>query len=101
VKGVGSNLNPEPNIMNRILILAAAAAAFALPASAQSIHISTVGKTPEQIRAEVVRAANKLCAVETYGASFPLDEMRACVDATVRTTLAQSSDPKVKLAANR
>jgi hypothetical protein len=101
VKGVGSNLNPEPNIMNRMLILAAAAAAIALPASAQSIHISTVGKTPEQIRAEVVKAARKLCAVETYGASFPIDEMRACVDATTRATLAQANDPKVRLAANR
>jgi hypothetical protein len=101
VKGVGSNLNPEPNTMNRILILAAAAAAIALPASAQSIHISTVGKTPEQIRAEVFKAASKLCAVETYGASFPIDEMRACVDATMRATLAQASDPKVRLAANR
>ena len=58
------------------------------------------GKTPEQVRAEVFKAATQLCVVETYGASFPIDEMRACVDATVRATLAQSADPKVKLAAN-
>ena len=106
MKGVGSNLNPEPNTMNRILILAAAAALIGLPASAQSssaqsIHISTVGKSPEQVRAEVFKAANRLCATETYGASFPVDEMRACVDATTRATLAQATDPKVKLAANR
>jgi hypothetical protein len=86
--------------MPRILILAAAAAAIALPAAAQSVHISTVGKTPEQVRVEVFKAAHKLCAVETYGASFPLDEMRACVDSTVRATLAQSADEKIKLAAN-
>jgi len=85
-------------IMTRILILAAAAAVIALPAAAQSIRISTVGKTPEQVQAEVSKAARKLCAVETYGASFPVDEMRACVAATVRATLAQSADPKIKLA---
>jgi ABC-type proline/glycine betaine transport system substrate-binding protein len=87
--------------MTRMLILAAAAAALALPASAQSIRISTAGKTPEQVRTEVVKAASKLCALETYGASFPIDEMRACVAATTRSTLAQAADPKVRLAANR
>ena len=82
--------------MNRIAILAAAAAVIALPAAAQSIRISTVGKTPEQVQAEVFKAANKLCAIETYGASFPVDEMRACVAATVRATLAQSQDPNLQ-----
>ena len=84
--------------MNRIVILAAAAALIALPASAQSIRISTAGKSAEQIRTEVYKAANRLCAHETYGASFPVDEMRACVAQTVRVTLAQSSDPQLKLA---
>ena len=84
--------------MNRIVILAAATALIALPASAQSIRISTAGKSPEQVRTEVFKAASKLCAHEVYGASFPIDEMRACVSQTVRVTLAQSSDPQVKLA---
>jgi hypothetical protein len=84
--------------MNRIVILAAAAALIALPASAESIRVSTAGKSPEQIRGEVVKAATRLCARETFGASFPLDEKRACVDYTVRTTLAQSNDPQLKLA---
>jgi hypothetical protein len=75
-----------------MLILAAAAAAIALPASAQSIRISTAGKTPEQVRAEVVKAATKICEVATYGVSFPLDEMRACVDQTTRASLAQTAD---------
>jgi hypothetical protein len=80
-----------------MLILAAAAALVGLPASAQSIHISTAGKTPDQVRTEVVKAANWLCAVQTYGASFPADEMRACVDSTVRAAL-RDADPKLKLA---
>jgi hypothetical protein len=85
--------------MNRIAILAAAAAMLvALPASAQSIHISTADKSPEQVRKEVFKAANKLCNNETIGATFLVEEMRACVDATVRATYAQASDQKVKLA---
>jgi hypothetical protein len=98
VKGVGSNLNPEPNIMTRIVILAAAAALIALPASAESIRIPTAGKSPEQIRTEVFKAATKLCWQEVVGATFVLDEMRACVDSTTRAALAQAADPKLKLA---
>jgi hypothetical protein len=98
VKGVGSNLNPESKTMNRIAILAAAAALIALPASAQSIHISTVGKSPEQVRAEVAKAAHKLCAKETFGATFWAAEMRACVASTTRATFAQASDPQLKFA---
>jgi hypothetical protein len=85
--------------MIRLITLAAAAALVALPASAQSIRISTAGKSVEQIRLEVFKAATTLCARETVGASFPADEMRACVKGTVRTTLAQSSDPALQLAA--
>jgi hypothetical protein len=85
--------------MIRLITLAAAAALVALPASAQSIRISTAGKSVEQVRLEVFKAAKSLCARETVGASFPADEMRACVKGTVRTTLAQSSNPALQLAA--
>jgi hypothetical protein len=86
--------------MIRFITLAAAAALVALPASAQSpsIHISTAGKSVEQVRAEVFKAARRLCANETVGATFPAEEMRACLKNTMRTTFAQSSDPALKLA---
>jgi len=84
--------------MNRIVILAAAAALIALPASAESIRISTVGKSPEQVRNEVFKAAYRLCAFETIGATFRVDEMRACVDATTRATFAQAPELKLKFA---
>ena len=84
--------------MIRLITVAAAAALVALPASAQSIRVSTAGKSVEQIRLEVLKAAKSLCARETVGASFPVDEMRACVKGTVRTTLAQSSDPALQFA---
>ena len=85
--------------MNRIVILAAAAAALiALPASTETIRVSTAGKTPQQVRAEVFQAARKLCQDEVPGYAYRIDAARACIDNTVRVTLAQSSDPDVRLA---
>ena len=84
--------------MIRIVSLAAAAALIALPASAQSIRISTSGKSVEQVRMEVAKAAKSLCAHATVGASFPVDEMRACVKNTMRATFAQSDNPALRLA---
>jgi len=98
VKGVVINLNPDTKHMNRIVILAAATALIALPASAQSIHISTAGKSAEQVRAEVFSAATKLCWREVNGASFLIYEQRACVDDTVKKALASATDPQVRLA---
>ena len=87
--------------MNRIVILAAAAATLlAAPAyAADSIRISTAGKSPDQLRAEVFNAARRLCASDIVGSSFPLDEMRACVTHTVSSTMAQLQDPALKVAA--
>ncbi|MFC3069459.1 hypothetical protein [Phenylobacterium soli] len=73
-----------------MLPMAAAAALLATSANAQSIRISTQGKTADQIRAEVVKAAESLCWRETVGASFPVDARRLCVDATVKATFAQA-----------
>ena len=84
--------------MNRIVILAAAAALIALPASAESIRISTVGKSPEQVRAEVVKAASKLCWMETLTATFRADEARACIASTTRATFAQAPELNLRYA---
>ena len=99
VKGVGLNLNPEPKTMIRLITLAAAAALIALPANAEdSIRISTHGKTPDQVKAEVYKAAETLCARETAVATFQYYEMRACVAGTVRKTLAQEGFQVLQLA---
>lgn len=84
--------------MNRIAILAAAAALIALPASAQSIHVSTDGKSAQQVRAEVFQAARKLCQEEVAGYAYRTDEARSCLEHTVRNTLAQSHDPSLRVA---
>jgi hypothetical protein len=80
--------------MTRIAFLAAAAALIALPASAQSIHISTDGKSPAQVRAEVFKAATKLCNNQVDSSLIWVDELRACVAATTRNTLDPSQAPQ-------
>jgi hypothetical protein len=76
--------------MLRMTLLAATVALFATTASAQSIRISTVGKTPAELKAEVVKAAEQLCRLETGSSIFPLESQAACVTATVRAALAQA-----------
>jgi hypothetical protein len=78
--------------MLRTITLAAAAALLAGTASAESIHVSTAGKSPEQLKAEVVRAADNLCYRQTVGSSLPIDAQRQCVARTVRNTFAQAPE---------
>jgi hypothetical protein len=90
--------------MLRIITLAAAAAAtlVAAPAFAeQSIKVSTDGKSAQQVRAEVTKAAHTLCALDTFGASYAVDAERACIANTVRATLAQAHDPELLKMAQR
>jgi hypothetical protein len=87
--------------MNRIVILAAAAALIASSASAQSILVSTGGKTPEQVRAEVVQAARKVCQDAVPGYAYRVEEGRSCIARTVRNTLAQSQNPSIVKLASR
>jgi hypothetical protein len=79
--------------MLRMTLLAATAALLATSASAQSIRISTIGKTPIQLKAEVTKAAEKLCWRETAGSSFPIDAQASCVEHAVRAALARSPGP--------
>ena len=81
--------------MIRILTLAAAAAVLvAAPASAQSIRVSTAGKTAEQLHSDIAAAAHKVCVRElAMGVTFPQDELARCVKATVAATVTQAHDP--------
>lgn len=74
--------------MNRLVVAAAVAAALvAGPAAAQSIRISTAGKSTAQIEAEVVKAARNLCATEAVGATFPQNFYKTCVKISVANAL--------------
>ena len=84
--------------MIRTLTLAAIAAALvaalvAAPAAAQSIRVPAAGKSPEQLHADIVKAARSVCRLATMGASFPNEEMNRCVKSTVTATVSQSGDP--------
>jgi hypothetical protein len=82
--------------MNRIFIAAACAAALvAGPAAAETVRISTAGKSTAQVQAEVVKAAKDLCAAESVGASFPLSYYKNCVKITVASALKGRSATKL------
>jgi hypothetical protein len=82
--------------MIRILTLAAAAAvALSAPASAaEQVRVSTVGKTTQQLHADIAVAARKVCLRElAAGATFPQDELSRCVKASIAASVAQAQDP--------
>jgi hypothetical protein len=85
--------------MLRIVTFAAAAAIIAVPAAAQdSIRIPTAGKSVDQVRLEVNAAAHQLCVRAVVGATFPFEEMAACMKHTVNATFARAQDPALRLA---
>jgi hypothetical protein len=86
--------------MIRILTAAAAVAALiASPAAAKSIHVPVAGKSVEQVRADVAKAAKTVCFHATANATFPQQEMAACMKATVASAMAQL-DKSAQLAAS-
>ena len=85
--------------MIRIVTLAAVAALAAQSASAEeSIHISTAGKSAEQVHTEVVKAARRLCARALTSSPFAVSEMAPCVADTVKDAMSQMEDPALRVA---
>ena len=75
--------------MIRTLTLAAVAAALiAGPAAAQSMRVTTAGKSPEQIRADVAEAARRVCMA---GPAFPLplEAYSSCRKHAIQSAMAQ------------
>ncbi|MFN4177453.1 hypothetical protein [Phenylobacterium sp.] len=82
--------------MNRFVFAAAAAAVatlIAAPAGAQTLRISTAGKSPEQLHAEIVKAAKSVCARATMSSAFPREMRASCMEATIAAALSQSRNP--------
>lgn len=76
--------------MLRLVTLAAAAATLAVPAfAAETIHIHTAGKSPDQVRAEVHQAAVYLCREQARGSVLEFFGQQGCVTKTERATLAR------------
>lgn len=73
--------------MFRTLSIAAAAITMiAAPASAQSMRVTITGKSPEQLHADITKAAQRVCAQSAYGVAT---SNASCVKATVEDALSQ------------
>jgi hypothetical protein len=75
--------------MIRTLVFVGALAALATPAMARDIKVSLVGKTPDQIRVDIRKAAGRVCqeALRFSAASFSAQP--TCVAQVVAHTAAQ------------
>ena len=76
-------------MMSRILTVAAVAGLIAAPAAAQTIRVSTAGKTTAEIQADIRAAAREVCWENYTSMPLPLEAYGACVSAQVRSAKAQ------------
>lgn len=67
-------------------------------AAAESIHVTTAGKSPAQVKAEIHKAAVKLCDAEVGDSILSYYLQTPCVNATVKAAVAQSADPALQVA---
>ena len=72
--------------MIRIALIAAVAAVAASSASATEVRVSLVGKSAEQINADILDAARTVCARDVVGETMILDAYGRCVRDTVQVT---------------
>ena len=77
--------------MTRFLAFAAAAALIAAPAAAQTIRVSTAGKTTAEINADIRAAAREVCWENYASMPLPLEAYGACVSGMVKQAKAQLS----------
>lgn len=79
--------------MNRILIAAVpvllGAALIAAPAAAQTIRITTAGKTTAELTTEIRAAAREVCWANYNTMPMPLEAYGACVSAQLKSAKAQ------------
>lgn len=85
--------------MIRILTAAAMATLIAAPASAQSMHIATAGKSTEQLHADIKKAAKRVCTLAVMGVSFQRELYLSCYKDTVADAVARAGDPALAAAA--
>ena len=81
--------------MNRLITLAAAAAILATPAAAAEIRVSLVGKTAEQVHADIVRAASDLCWKQHRRDDLRMYVYPACIRGSVKNAIAQIGDAQL------
>jgi len=75
--------------MIRFAAIVAVAALTASAANASEVHVSTVGKTPAQLRAELKVAIHNVCNKDATSQFLPGGEYARCVKLNSKAALAQ------------
>ncbi|HTI67623.1 MAG TPA: hypothetical protein VL460_08800 [Caulobacteraceae bacterium] len=75
------------------LFVLAAAAAMAVPASAEEMRLNLVGKTPAQAYAQIATAARAVCSPAVGDSIYSPYIGSNCVAETIEATLAKIGDP--------
>ncbi len=75
--------------MFRALILTASLAALSAPAYAEEVHVSLAGKDAATIRADITRAAERVCNKAYRSSPRELYELGQCVRDSTDAALAQ------------
>ena len=76
-------------MMTRLLTAAAAVALIAAPAAAQTIRITTAGKSTVELSTEIRAAAREVCWANYSAMPMPLEAISSCVSAQVKSAQAQ------------
>lgn len=87
--------------MIRTIALAVSALALtaAAPASASELRVKVAGKSAEQVRADIVKAASTVCWQDVRGEALAGYLYPACVRASVNDAVAKISAPSQTAAA--
>lgn len=88
-------------IVRTLTLAALAAAVLAAPASAGEIRVSLVGKSADQVQAEIESAARAVCLKATASETFRLMALDACQRATVAAAVAQVGAPQMAAAESK
>ena len=84
--------------MIRLAALTAVALMASVPANAESLRVSLVGKSSETVQSEILAAAKTVCAEASR--SDPFSTKVQCVNATVKDALNQIGSPKTASASS-
>lgn len=87
--------------MIRMMTLAAVAALAAGAAQAQPVRVSLVGKSTDQIQADLASAARRVCLNETQSETLRLAAFSRCYKATLKTATASLEGVQVAQADQR
>jgi len=81
------------------LAVSALAVTVALPASASELRVKVSGKSAEQVRADIVKAASTVCWQDVRGEAMAGYLYPACVRASVNEAVAKINNPQLSAAA--